>query len=74
MKSANITVGLVVPVKQHEKIRKVANRSGVTVSDFLRGIIAQHVPDVGDLKPPTPNRPRKRYAARKGKERLEIKA
>lgn len=68
MKSANITVGLVVPVKQHEKIRKVANRSGVTVSDWLRGIIEQHVPGVGNLKPATPKRPRKRYAARRGKE------
>lgn len=65
MKTTNITVGLVVPIKQHEKIRKAADRNGVTVSDFLRGIIGQHVPGLGDL---TPRRPRKRYAVRKVKD------
>lgn len=65
MENATITVGLVVPVKQHEKIRRAADKRGVTVSDFLRGIIKQHVPGMGDLKPPAPApRPRKRYVRR----------
>lgn len=65
MRNTNITVGLVIPRTQGEKIRKAADRSGLTVSDFLRGIIGQHVPGLGDL---TPRRPRKRYAERKVKD------
>lgn len=71
MGKTNITVGLVIPRTQGEKIRKAADRGGMTVSDFLRAIISRHVPGLGDL---TPRRPRKRYAVRKlpasGKKRI----